>query len=96
MLGLELLEIRVCACTTAALQLLNRGLFPCAPVAPTLAVDMKLLELVRELFLRMPPNVTAWCDTLESFLGERRYKLATRVSRYIVHLLCFQLNASAG
>jgi hypothetical protein len=76
---LQAIEINTCQCGPAALQLLSRGLFPCAPIAPTLAVDIKMLEFVRELFVRMPPNTTAWCDTLEAFLGKRSYKLTTRV-----------------
>jgi CxC1 like cysteine cluster associated with KDZ transposases len=76
---LKSIEITACRCGPAALQLLSRGLFPCAPTAPTLAVDIKMLEFVRELFVRMPPNTTAWCDTLEAFLGKRAYKLTTRV-----------------
>ncbi|KII86537.1 hypothetical protein PLICRDRAFT_78128, partial [Plicaturopsis crispa FD-325 SS-3] len=39
-----------------------------------------LLEFVQNLFVRMPPNTTAWCDTLEAFLGNRGYKLTTRDS----------------
>jgi hypothetical protein len=76
---LQSIEIDSCACGPAALQLLSRGFFPCAPIAPTLAVNIKMLEFVRELFVRMPPNKTAWCDTLEAFLGKRAYKLTTRV-----------------
>jgi hypothetical protein len=76
---LKSIEIHSCECSPAALQLLRRGLFPCAPIAPTLAVDLKVLEFVRELFVRMPPNTTAWCETLEAFLGNQGYKLKTRV-----------------
>lgn len=71
--------IQVCSCS-AALYLLSRGLFPCAPTAPSLAVDLNMLELVNELFVCSPPNITGWCDTLEAFLGNRRYKLKTKVS----------------
>ena len=74
-----MIEIDACQCSPAALQLLSQGYFPCAPIAPTLAVDLKMLEFVRELFVRMPPNTTAWCETLEAFLGNCRYKLTTRV-----------------
>jgi hypothetical protein len=48
-------------------------------MAPTLAVNLKMLEFARELFLQVAPNNTAWCDTLKSFLGSRRYKLTTQV-----------------
>ncbi|RDB18751.1 hypothetical protein Hypma_014627 [Hypsizygus marmoreus] len=68
---------RVCSCA-APLHLLRLGLFPCAPVRPTLAVDMKMLEYVEELFVRSAPNITAWCDTLEAFLGNRNYKVKTK------------------
>ncbi|RDB20395.1 hypothetical protein Hypma_012501 [Hypsizygus marmoreus] len=71
--------IKVCSCS-AALQLLSRGLFPCAPVEPSLAVDLNMLDYVKELFVRTPPNTTAWCDTLEAFLGNRKYKLKTKDS----------------
>lgn len=78
-LDIEKIELTVCVCKPAALQLLNRGLFPCAPRAPSLAVDLRLLEFVKTLFVRMAPNATAWCDALESFLHGRGYKLETRV-----------------
>ncbi|KAJ8095882.1 hypothetical protein PM082_022781 [Marasmius tenuissimus] len=67
----------VCRCTDkrAAIQLLQRGLFPCAPLQPTLAVDMKLLDLVTRLFLRVSPNQTAWSSTLEDFIAARGYRL---------------------
>ncbi|KAF8065223.1 hypothetical protein FPV67DRAFT_1419584 [Lyophyllum atratum] len=68
--------IQICSCT-AATQLLSRGLFPCAPKQPSLAVDLNMLDFVRELFLRSPPNNTAWCDTLDGFLAKRKYKLKT-------------------
>ncbi|KAL6303233.1 hypothetical protein BKA93DRAFT_818113 [Sparassis latifolia] len=79
-LGLRHITIHVCQCSPAALQLLSRGLFPCAPQAPTLAVDLSLLKFVQELFVRLPPNTTSFCATLEYFLGECGYKLTTRDS----------------
>ena len=78
-LELQMIEIRACQCSPAAQQLLSRGLFPCAPIAPTLAVDLKMLDFVQELFVRMPPNTTSWCEAIEAFLGKRGYKLTTRV-----------------
>jgi hypothetical protein len=57
-----------------------QGLFPCAPTAPSLAVDLQLLQFVRDLFVRMPPNNTALTETIEAFLDGRGYKLTTRVS----------------
>lgn len=39
-----------------------------------------MLQFLRELFVRIPPNNTAWTETLESFWAHRQYKLETRVS----------------
>jgi len=58
---------------------MNIGLFPSAPLLPTLAVDLQVLDFVRELFVHAAPNITAWCNTLESFLAVRGFKLITRV-----------------
>ncbi|KAJ7223017.1 hypothetical protein GGX14DRAFT_352247 [Mycena pura] len=77
---LEEIMITVCDCSLAPIILLRAGLFPCTPQLPTLAVDVELLEFVTELFLNLPPNNRALCETLEVFLAARRYKLATRDS----------------
>ena len=81
---IEIDKLTLCTCTSPALQLLKRGFFPCAPVSPSVAVDLNMLEFVNELFVNAAPNTTAWCETLESFLGNRKYKLTTRVSSKIV------------
>jgi CxC1 like cysteine cluster associated with KDZ transposases len=70
----------LCTCKEPALQLLSRGLFPCAPLQPSLAIDLNVLDFARELFVHAAPNTTAWCDTLEAFLSAREFKLTTRVS----------------
>ena len=70
----------MCHCLPAPKQLIFRGLFACAPIAPTLAVDIEMLQFLRELFVCIPLNNTAWTETLESFWAHRRYKLETRVS----------------
>ena len=76
---LKSISIKHCKCFPVALSLMSWGLFPCTPTAPTLAVDLSVLDFVRELFLRVAPNTSAWCETLECFLATRRYKLTTRV-----------------
>jgi len=76
-IGIE--KIILCSCKPLALQLLSRGLFPCAPLEPSLAVDLNMLEFVQSLFVHAAPNITAWCDTLEAFLSARNFKLTTRV-----------------
>ncbi|OAX32500.1 hypothetical protein K503DRAFT_668010, partial [Rhizopogon vinicolor AM-OR11-026] len=71
-------NISCCKCSSAPLQLMTRGLIACTPVAPSLAVDIRVLELVKHLFVWMTPNSTAWCETLETFLNERGYNLNTK------------------
>ena len=78
-LDLSQIELLLCACTPAALQLMSQALFPCAPLFPSLAIDINLLDFVKKLFLCMPHNVTDWCETLEDFLGRREYQLNTQV-----------------
>ena len=76
----EEIVLRKCNTHKIALQLLQRGLFGCAPLAPTLAVDIKALEFIRVFFLRVSPNVTAISKTFEDCLGALGYKLETAVS----------------
>ncbi|KAJ7116733.1 hypothetical protein C8R44DRAFT_832625 [Mycena epipterygia] len=91
--ALELKEPPSCACAKRRLdiavvrmlkiehihiRLLKAGLFACSPQHPSLAVDVEVLEFARRLFVNMPPNNTAWCNTLETFLSSRGYKLKTR------------------
>ncbi|KAJ7193765.1 hypothetical protein B0H12DRAFT_1039333 [Mycena haematopus] len=76
--AIEHVRIKVCACQTAAEQLLAAGLFPCSPQRPSLAVEVGVLEFVKLLFVNLPLNNTAFCNTLEGFLASRGYKLTTK------------------
>ena len=77
--ALELVNIRACKCSRAARQLLEMGYFPCAPYHPTLAVAIRMLQFVTKLFVRVSPNNTAWCATVEDFLQDLGYKLTSAV-----------------
>ncbi|KAG1880686.1 hypothetical protein C8R48DRAFT_744865 [Suillus tomentosus] len=80
------------------LQLLCCGLFPCTPIAPSLVVDLRVLEFVHLLFVCQSPNQTVWCDAVEPFLDGMRYKLSCKPSEYHCShcLLCFGGNACQG
>ncbi|KAG1849737.1 hypothetical protein F4604DRAFT_1883754 [Suillus subluteus] len=52
-------------------------------MVPSLAVDLRVLEFVRLLFIHQSPNQTAWCDALETFLDGMRYKLTSKPSEYL-------------
>ncbi|KZV91907.1 hypothetical protein EXIGLDRAFT_586847, partial [Exidia glandulosa HHB12029] len=56
-----------CLCRPAAQQLVVKGYFPCAPIRPSLAFNLRLLEFISIHSLNVAPNVTAWAMTLESF-----------------------------
>ena len=62
---------------------MERGLFPCSPLVPMLAVDLRVLGFVTRLFVHIPPNNTGWCKTVEEFLDSQGYKLTTKVSLFI-------------
>ncbi|KAK7435306.1 hypothetical protein VKT23_019751 [Stygiomarasmius scandens] len=63
------------SCCPTAPQLLRSSLFPCAPFAPSLSVDIRMLDFLARLFLRVSPNVTAWCGALEDYLRQQGYWL---------------------
>ncbi|KAG1797814.1 uncharacterized protein HD556DRAFT_1233121, partial [Suillus plorans] len=60
-------SISYCKCSLAPLQLIKCGLFAYTPVASSLAMDICVLELVKNLFVWMTPSSTAWCEALEIF-----------------------------
>lgn len=84
----EKLNLRVCECSTAAHQLLERGLFPCAPLSPTLAVDVHQLQFVAKYSVREKPNVSAWAAALTESLESEGFSLAERVGLHIM-VVCY-------
>ncbi|KAL1697862.1 hypothetical protein EV121DRAFT_274803, partial [Schizophyllum commune] len=75
MTQVERIKLVACDCRPAAVQLVEIGLFPCAPYRPNLAVDINVLDFVRILFVNISPNVRAWCKASEEFLLSRNQKL---------------------
>ncbi|KAI6029186.1 hypothetical protein BKA83DRAFT_4461857 [Pisolithus microcarpus] len=76
--GLKTVDLMVCPCVPAAVQLLRMGFFPCALLGPTLAVSLPVLSLVRQLFMHMPLNISAWSESLEAYLGGMGYEVDTK------------------
>ncbi|KAJ3747980.1 hypothetical protein DFH05DRAFT_1393313 [Lentinula detonsa] len=72
---LERISLGFCTCRSAAVQLVERGFFPCAPLQPSLAVDIRLLDFATRLFLKISPNNTAISNTLTEFLEARGYQM---------------------
>ncbi|KAF9503278.1 hypothetical protein BS47DRAFT_1263883, partial [Hydnum rufescens UP504] len=77
---LQDITLAVCQCRPAATQLIQHGVFPCAPVWPSLAVSLDMLEFVAELFVHVAPNERAWAATLEKYLNVRGYQFAAKDS----------------
>jgi CxC1 like cysteine cluster associated with KDZ transposases len=71
------IDLVVCSHCPAAIQLVGWGLFPCSPLAPTLAVSMDMLEFVSDLFVNMAPNEQAWATTLTKYLKAHGHEFAT-------------------
>ena len=76
---MQSVDILVCSCATAAQQLLQMGYFPCAPLGPTLAVSLRVLTFVKQLFVHMPPNTSAWCEAFQSYLGSMGFTIDAKV-----------------
>ncbi|KAF9514366.1 hypothetical protein BS47DRAFT_1295139, partial [Hydnum rufescens UP504] len=65
------IELHICPCAPAPVQLVKWGLFPCSPVHPALAVSLEMLEFMSELFVHLAPNEAAWADMLVKFLARQ-------------------------
>ncbi|KAL0564634.1 hypothetical protein V5O48_017411 [Marasmius crinis-equi] len=68
---LNKIVLDVCDCRPASVQLMQSGLFPCAPLHPTLVVDIWVLNFVNNLFVNIAPNYRAWCDSVTGFLRDQ-------------------------
>src|SRR5260221_1560092 len=91
MTHLETVSIRYCVKRPVMEQLVQCGLFPCAPLRPTLVIDIFMLEWATTLFLHMAPNVRAWTMTTEIMLKQEGYAFDTSDS-----LHCHFNNAEMG
>ncbi|KAJ7851452.1 hypothetical protein B0H13DRAFT_1643971 [Mycena leptocephala] len=85
--SIEDVEIEVCKCWPAAVQLMQIGAFGCAPILPSLAVDLRVLEFTTNLFLQISPNNTTMSITLERVLADMGFQLDHQV--LIPHLPAF-------
>lgn len=77
--AVEDMDVPVCDCRLAAVTLVRSGAFPCAPLKPSLAVDLRVLEFAFKLFLNVAPNHTAFSTTLETILSTMGYQLNHQV-----------------
>ena len=62
------------------------GYFPSAPIRPTLAFDINLLEFVTIGSHHMAPNVTGWSNALQYFLSIRRYTFGEQVRAFLTRV----------
>ncbi|KAJ7690799.1 hypothetical protein B0H16DRAFT_1752431 [Mycena metata] len=85
---IEDVQVQACQCTPLSLRLVQGGVFGCAPIAPSLAVDMRVLEFARNLFLHIALNNTAFCKSFlllaESILTKVAELLALSIWKYTI------------
>ena len=88
-------EVSVCPCSPVK-ELLTNGYFPSAPLCPSVAFDIWMLEFARELYLRSSPNHSAFASALDSYLHglgyavpgtERTRRKLAKACRYYALLL---------
>jgi hypothetical protein len=77
--ALREIELIVCLCRPATDQLIRRGLFPCSPLQPSLAVDLSLLEIITSSFYHLTLNTTGWAILLEQHWRWNGYALQFEV-----------------
>ncbi|KAJ6471983.1 hypothetical protein C8R45DRAFT_936644 [Mycena sanguinolenta] len=73
--SIEDVQLEICKCSTVPMQLMELGAFGCAPILPTLAVDLRVLEFTANLFLQISPNNTAFTIALERVLANMGFQL---------------------
>src|SRR5260370_39295731 len=77
MTHIKTLKVEHCSKLLITMQLVNKGLFPCAPVQPRLTVSMVMLDWAATLFQYMAPNIQAWTMTVEIMLQHEGYHFKT-------------------
>ncbi|KIJ39625.1 hypothetical protein M422DRAFT_257455 [Sphaerobolus stellatus SS14] len=80
---LDEIILQICKCKPAADQLMRRGLLGCAPLQPSMAFDLNLLELVSITMAYIAPNISGWASSLEWFWKDRGYALGPRWYNYL-------------
>ncbi|KAJ6558869.1 hypothetical protein DFH09DRAFT_1485992 [Mycena vulgaris] len=75
--SIEDVELQICKCPSgsATVQLMRLGAFGCAPLEPSVAVDLRVLEFARNLFLQISPNTTAFTLAFERTLSSMGFQL---------------------
>ncbi|KIJ42716.1 hypothetical protein M422DRAFT_104824, partial [Sphaerobolus stellatus SS14] len=56
-----------CKCKLAYIQLMHLDLIGCAPLQPSVAFDLNLLDLISTTMFNIAPNITGWLASLEWF-----------------------------
>ncbi|KAJ7732483.1 hypothetical protein DFH07DRAFT_968415 [Mycena maculata] len=84
--SIDNVTLNVCPCHPAAVQLIKAGAFSCAPVSPSLAVDLRVLEFTGSLFVQIAPNNTAFVFALETVLANMGFQLNHKNSLHLCNL----------
>lgn len=90
----ESMDIITCHHRPAADQLVARGLFPCAPYRPSLAVSLEMLEFASQLFVCMALNNRAFAAATKVVLAANGFSFRVHDSlrhRFANALIHYQL-----
>jgi hypothetical protein len=91
-IGIVPLQLFICPCQTAPVQLLARGLFGCSPHKPGVAVDIRQLDFLSILHANTAPNLSAWCMSLQEHLGSLGYHFDTQVRTHMPYVNSVELS----
>ena len=72
-------DLTICGCSPAPLQLLRMKMFACSPHRPSLAFDLDILDFVHALHKRTTPNKTALAEALQELLSSHAFLAPTDV-----------------
>ncbi|KIJ37884.1 hypothetical protein M422DRAFT_177337, partial [Sphaerobolus stellatus SS14] len=63
----DIIKLTPCLCKPVSEVLLSMGFFGCAPIRPSVAFDVNLLDLISTNMFYLAPNISGWGLTLEWF-----------------------------
>ena len=77
-------NVTFCDCSPLPVELIRLGFFPAAPCRPKIAYHLNALLFASNLFLRISPNITAWCAAWLACLQHKGVEFGSKVGLTLV------------
>jgi hypothetical protein len=77
-------HVTFCDCSPLPVELIRLGFFPAAPCRPKIAYHLNALLFASNLFLRISPNITAWCSAWLACLQHKGVEFGSKVGLTLV------------